>query len=408
MKGRRAVIAPAGLLLVGCTTVLGDFTVPTQQGSDDGGGLDSTAGDTGMPDSSAMDAPPKDAPHESAVRDAEASVEAAPCGALGEGCCAGACADSSLACINDECHSAATGDLGKTCAQGSDCASGVCFGLGSDAGVDAAADAGGAGVCTNACSPDAGTLTANDGGLGDRCLAGWTCGSVMGSSTQVCTCTPSPEVCDGLDNDCDGVIDNGTVGNACDTGKLGVCAAGTSTCNGGVPGCTQNVQPGTEVCDGLDNNCNGQVDEGNPGGGGSCTASAQGACAVGAYTCTSGQIQCLSQNTPSSAPHYSPAANGSWDWNCDGTITQSEPSESQFWGIAFAGCSDPQTYNSICSGLVNSAPVCSGGIIYYHCSAAASDGTWCGETYYYFDCSPGTNYCTFPGYLSQPMSNGCY
>lgn len=50
----------------------------------------------------------------------------------------------------------------------------------------------------------------------------------------VSPCTPSLEVCDGEDNDCDGEIDEG-----------GVC-------------CT----PSEEVCDGEDNDCDGEVDEG--------------------------------------------------------------------------------------------------------------------------------------------------
>mgnify|MGYP003331251583 CR=1 FL=1 len=38
------------------------------------------------------------------------------------------------------------------------------------------------------------------------------------------------ERCNGLDDDCDGVVDNGNPGGnqACNTGQLGVCAAGTT------------------------------------------------------------------------------------------------------------------------------------------------------------------------------------
>ncbi|MFT3769319.1 MAG: LamG domain-containing protein [Minicystis sp.] len=75
---------------------------------------------------------------------------------------------------------------------------------------------------------------------------------------------PSAEICDGLDNDCNGVADDGNPGGglACSTGKPGVCAAGTTACSGGAISCVQNQQAKAEVCDGLDNNCDGNIDEG--------------------------------------------------------------------------------------------------------------------------------------------------
>jgi hypothetical protein len=42
----------------------------------------------------------------------------------------------------------------------------------------------------------------------------------------------------------------------------GVCAAGTTACVGGTIVCQQNTQPSAEVCDGLDNDCDGIVDDG--------------------------------------------------------------------------------------------------------------------------------------------------
>ena len=82
------------------------------------------------------------------------------------------------------------------------------------------------------------------------------------------------EVCDDkIDNDCDTLIDHLDTNcltcepgakQYCNTGQPGVCMDGTETCgaNGLWGECLQNVQSSAEQCDGLDNNCNDQVDEG--------------------------------------------------------------------------------------------------------------------------------------------------
>jgi cysteine-rich repeat protein len=65
------------------------------------------------------------------------------------------------------------------------------------------------------------------------------------------------EKCDNLDNDCDGDIDEGLT-QTCST----ACGSGTETCNSGVwEGCTAQ-KPTTEICvDGIDNDCDEQIDE---------------------------------------------------------------------------------------------------------------------------------------------------
>jgi len=86
------------------------------------------------------------------------------------------------------------------------------------------------GLCSGCLDPD------GDGyGLGTMCL-GLDCDEVSGANHA-----DAEEVCDGVDNDCDGEVDEG-VSNAC-----GGC--------GEVP---------EEVCDGVDNDCDGEVDEGVP------------------------------------------------------------------------------------------------------------------------------------------------
>ena len=68
------------------------------------------------------------------------------------------------------------------------------------------------------------------------------------------------EICDGLDNDCDVAVDEGL---SVDSDGDGFFAAGA--CGGGVTDCddgNSDVFPGApELCDGLDNNCNTQVDD---------------------------------------------------------------------------------------------------------------------------------------------------
>ncbi|MEK7524550.1 MAG: MopE-related protein [Patescibacteria group bacterium] len=142
------------------------------------------------------------------------------------------------------------------------------------------------------------------------------------------------EICNGEDDDCDGLIDNGFASNglpcACTPGEErlcgpnsndGICRTGLQACEGGVWGlCYGAVMPlGQEACNGQDDDCDGNTDEDFDVGE---RCSGIGACGVGVFECATLNSKRCSTDPDGSHPGSSAEVCDERDNDCDGDIDE--------------------------------------------------------------------------------------
>ncbi len=167
---------------------------------------------------------------------------------------------------------------------------------------------------------------------------------------------PQPETCgNGLDDDCDGIVDDGCAciegsTQSCGPPDIGICQPGIQTCTDGQWGSCENaIYPQNETCgNGLDDDCDGLIDEGcfcTDGQTRTCGPQEIGVCQPGIQTCSNGAWGAC---TGAIWPMAENCSNG-LDDDCDGSI---DCSDSDCQGLPV--CSE--THSACSTGFCYQAP----------------------------------------------------
>ena len=189
---------------------------------------------------------------------------------------------------------------------------------------------------------------------------------VNGAKVCIGSVGPKTEVCDGLDNDCNGTVDDGVAGTGSSCGSdVGECQEGTMACQSTPSGwalvCTGSIGPKPEICDGKDNNCDGATDEDYPEKGQACGTNV-GECQAGSWKCDTGALICEGGTgpTPETCDGKDNDCNGAIDDNvsgegqpCGDNVGECTPGTTKCVGAQFICVGGTQPGQEICDGKDN-------------------------------------------------------
>jgi hypothetical protein len=248
-----------------------------------------------------------------------------------------ACEDGNACSVEDACSGGVClQGLMKDCTGASDDCNvglclptdGTCIGYPTNEGGDCA----GADLCAiEAVCAQGACLTSAEKDCDDgEVCTGDVCDPASGDCVHELIPNEDPEICDGIDNDCDGQTDEDLTYVDPDSGEpvalglecvgIGVCGPGAVECaEGGVTTCSTNPdgsapEASDEVCNELDDDCDGAVDNGL-----SWLGVPVGEICDGVGACGAGVVECVVETlTPTCSTNAKGSASEAVDEVCNG------------------------------------------------------------------------------------------